>query len=160
MEEGKRLSIVKSLCEFGEWQKFLDKYNYPRSTADDLIKKYKNELRWEARNHLPGNRASQPGDPGRQVNEHTEDPEGRERRELVKTEAEKRHGKEPTHHKTLWSIRIKLPPDILSLCRKRYKRKGKSAKKFWRLAAYVFVGVELPRKTHTRKSHRGSKSRE
>jgi hypothetical protein len=36
LEEGKRLFVVKSLCRFGEWQAFLKKYDYPRSTADDL----------------------------------------------------------------------------------------------------------------------------
>jgi hypothetical protein len=79
-----------------------------------------------------------------------------ERKELIKKEAEKRRGKEPSHHETLWSIRIKLPAGIVALCRKRYKRKGKSAKNFWRLAAYRFVGLDPPQKH--RKSHRHGES--
>jgi hypothetical protein len=158
LEEGKRLSIVKSLCEFGEWKKFLDKYNYSRSSADDLIRRYHIDLKWEARNQLPGNRASQTGDLGQRVNDHSEDPEGRERRELVKEEIEKRRGKEPTYHKTLWSIRIKLPPDVLALCRKKYVRNGKRAKEFWCLAAYIFVDLDPPRKKHRHKSHRHPES--
>jgi len=40
-EEGKRLWIVKSLCRHGEWQAFLNRYSYPRTTADDLIERYR-----------------------------------------------------------------------------------------------------------------------
>jgi hypothetical protein len=152
LEEGRRLSIVKNLCRFGEWQAFLDKYDYPRSSADDLIRRYHIELKWEARTQLTGNRAIEDGEPARHINERRPDPNDDERKDLIRKETEKRHGKEPSYHKTLWSIRIKLPPDILTLCRERYERKGKSAKKFWRLAAYIFVGLELPHKKH-HKSH-------
>ena len=135
LEEGRRLSIIKSLCRHGEWQAFLDKYDYPRSTADDLIEHYNNEVRWEARTELPGNRAIQAGEPERPTNE---------RKELVKKEIEKRRGKKPSYHKSLWSIRIKLPPDILNLCRERYRLGGEDAKEFWRRAAYQFVDIEPP----------------
>jgi hypothetical protein len=37
LKEGERLFIVKGLSEYGEWQLFLDRHDYPRSTADDLI---------------------------------------------------------------------------------------------------------------------------
>lgn len=156
LEEGKRLSNIKSLCRLsglGEWQAFLDKFDYPRSTADDLIRRYHTELRWEARTELTGNRASQEGEPERHINERRPDPDDDERNDLIAKEAEKRRGKEPSHHKTSWSIRINLPPDIVTLCRKRYKRKSKSAKAFWQRAAYIFVKLEPPHKKH-RKSHR------
>ena len=140
-EEGKRLFIVKSLCGFGEWQAFLDRYDYPRSSADDLIRRYKNEVAWKAQNqHLPGNRASDLADPDRHVNERKADPDAEEREELVRTETEKRRERKPTYHKTLWAIRIKLPPDILMRCREQYKLPG--AKKYWRRAAYEFIGED------------------
>jgi hypothetical protein len=152
LQEGRRLSVIKSLCRHGEWKAFLTKYDYPRSTADDLINRYQNELRWEA-SEMPGNRANGHGQLGRPVNERQSNPDDVERDDLVKKEAKKRQGREPSHHKTLWSIRIKLPPEILTLCRERYRRKGERAKEFWRLAAYLFVRVEPPFRTH-HKSHR------
>jgi hypothetical protein len=65
LQEGRRLSTIKSLCRHGEWQAFLDKYDYARSTADDLIRRYHDELRWEVRNQLTGNRAIEHGEPER-----------------------------------------------------------------------------------------------
>ena len=141
LEEGKRLFIVKSLClnEFGGWQAFLDRYEYPRSTADDLIRRYKiHTMRKALDQNLPGYRAGSVPDPDRLVNERKGDSEAAERKELVRTETEKRREKMPTHHETLWSVRIKLPPHILIRCRKKYKRPG--AKKYWRRAAYAFIG--------------------
>jgi hypothetical protein len=145
LEEGKRLFIVKSLCEFGEWQAFLDLYDYPRSSADDLIRRYKNEVIWETQiQQLPGNRASDLADPDRQDNERKADPEAEKRADLVRAETEKRRDRMPTYHTTLWTIRIKLPPDILIRCREKYKLPG--AKKYWRRAAYEFVGEDPSRK--------------
>jgi hypothetical protein len=160
LEEGRRLSLIKNLCkhEHGSWQRFLRKYNYPRSTADDLIRSYKIELRWAARNQLPGYRAIQAGDFGRQMNKYNEDPEGRERGELVKVETGKRRGTEPSYHPTLWSIRIKLPTDVLTLCREEYKREGKRAKEFWLRAAYIFVGLDPPHRAHHHRSSSSSAS--
>jgi len=140
-EEGKRLFIVKNLCRFGEWQAFLDRYDYPRSSADDLIRRYKNQVMRETQiQQLPGNRASDLADPDRQVNERKADPDAEKRAELVRTETEKRRDRKPTYHKTLWTIRIKLPPDILIRCREQYKLPG--AKKYWRRVAYEFIGED------------------
>lgn len=141
LEEGKRLLIVKNLClsEFGEWRAFLDRYDYPRSTADDLIRRYKTHtMRKALDQNLPGNRASDLADPDRQVNERKADPDAEEREEVVKTETEKRCGRTPTPHQIYWTIRIKLPSHILDRCRQKYKRPG--AKKYWRRAAYQFIG--------------------
>jgi hypothetical protein len=146
-EEGRRLWIVKELCTYGEWQDFLDRFDLSRSTCDDLIRRYKNEVMWEAQDqHLNGNRSSDEtepttvADPDRHVNERTPDPDGDARKELIGKEAEKRHGRKPICHKTLWTIRIKLPEQVLTLCRAKYKDPG--AKEFWRRAAYAFVGVD------------------
>jgi hypothetical protein len=98
-EEGRRLWIVKELCTFGEWQDFLDRFDLSRSTCDDLIRRYKNEVTWEAQDqHLTGNRSSDEtepttvADPDRHVSERTPDPDGDARKELVGKEAEKRQG--------------------------------------------------------------------
>jgi hypothetical protein len=166
-EEGRRLAIFKSLCRFGEWQAFLDYYDFPRSTADDLIRRYKNEVA-EAQPQLTGYRAIDVADPDRQVNERTPDSDANEREELVTRETAKRHERRPGHHTTLWSIRIKLPPDVLALCHKKYKKPN--AKEFWRRAAYEFVGLdpdapedateqETGHRRHGKKNHRDRKSR-
>jgi hypothetical protein len=154
-EEGKRLFIVKSLCRFGEWQAFLDKYDYPRSTADDLIRRYKGASAEAETGQLPGNRSIDVAGLERHVNERTPDSDADERKELVAQETAKRHGRKPSYHPALWSIRIKLPPDVLKLCHKKYKEPD--AKEFWRRAAYRFVGLDPnapDRKRHSR--HRES----
>ena len=139
-EEGRRLSIVKQLCRHGEWQAFLTKYNYPRSTADDLIELYEAGLRTEGQSDLPGNRSNELGD--LQDKARARDRDEVARKDLVNRELEKRRGKQPTHRKTWWAVRIELPPDIVSLCRRKYKGMGKKAKRFWRRAAYKFAGVK------------------
>jgi len=138
-EEGRRLAILKALCRFGEWQAFLNYYDFPRSTADDLIRRYKNEVA-DAQSQLTGNRAIDVAEPDQHVNERAPDSDANEREKLVEQETAKRHGKHPSYHKTLWSIRIKLPPYVLALCHKKYKEPD--AKEFWRRAAYEFVGLD------------------
>jgi hypothetical protein len=78
--------------------------------------------------------------PERHVNERAPDSDAEEREELIRQETAKRHGRKPSYHKHLWSIRIKLPPHVLALCRKQYKTAG--AKEYWRRAAYAFVGLD------------------
>jgi hypothetical protein len=137
-EEGNRLAIVKNLCRFGEWQAFLDKYEYPRSTADDLIRRYEDDMKCKPQ-QLPGNRAIDVSGPEGQVSESTADSDADERKELVRLENEKRAGRKPSDHATDWAIRIKLPTYVLKLCRKKYKEPD--AKDFWQRAAYRFVGL-------------------
>jgi hypothetical protein len=133
-EEGKRLFIVKGVCRhFGEWQAFLNRYDYPRSTADDLIRRYQAAQS----HHLTGNRAIDVAGLERHANERTRDSDADEREKLVRQETAKRRGKKPSYHPALWSIRIKLPPDVLKLCHKKYKEPD--AKEFWRRAAYRLV---------------------
>jgi hypothetical protein len=138
-EEGERLAIVKNLCRHGEWRAFLDKYNYPRSTADDLIHRYEAEMKLRSQ-QLTGNRAIDVADPGQQASESTADSDADERKELARLEKEKRAGRKPSDHATDWTIRIKLPPDVLELCREKYKEPD--AKDFWQCAAYRFVGLD------------------
>lgn len=138
-EEGKRLAIVKNLCRFGEWQAFLDKYEYPRSTADDLIRRYEDDMKCKPE-QLPGYRAIDVTDPTGQASESTSDSDADERKESVRQENEKRAGRKPSDHATDWAIRIKLPPDVLKLCREKYKEPD--AKDFWQHATYRFVGLD------------------
>jgi hypothetical protein len=160
LEEGKRLGIVKSLCRFGEWQAFLEKYGLSRSTCDDLIARFKAQVAesQSRRAKMPGNRAIDMVD--RHGNERDLDSDADEREELVRRESAKRHGRVPSHHKTLWSIRIKLPADVLSRCHKKYKEPG--SKEFWRRAAYQFVGLnpdapEAATEQKTGNRHHGKK---
>jgi len=138
-EEGRRLAIVKNLCRHGEWQTFLAKYDYPRSTADDLIRRYEDEMKFRSQ-QLPGYRSIDLADSEQNVSESTADPDANERKELVRLEAEKRIGRQPSAHPTDWTIRIKLPPEVLKLCREKYKEPA--AKTFWQRAAYRFVGLD------------------
>ncbi len=153
LEEGRRLSIIKSLCQHGEWQAFLDKYDYPRSTADDLIRRYHDEVKWETRTQLTGYRSIEHGDPEQPLNERVPDRDNTELAKLVRKEADERRGKEPSHNNAFWTLRIVAPPEILEMCRRRYKRKPEKSKEFWTLAAYVFIGKDRPHKKH-HKSHR------
>lgn len=140
LEEGKQLFIVKGLCRirFGEWQAFLNRYNVPRSTADDLIRRYKDAMARKApAQHLTGYRSSGVSDPEPHLDG---DSDADELERSIKEETDKRHGRKPTHHKTWWNLRIELPPHILNQCRKKYKQPG--AKKYWRHAAYKFVGKD------------------
>jgi hypothetical protein len=141
--EGKRLLIVKRLCweRHGEWQAFLNRYNIPRSTADDLIRRYLNEMaRKSPSQQLTGYRSIDLSSRDYATDVATGEKNATELDELIHKEIAKRDGRKPTHHESLWSIRIKLPQDILRRCRKKYKRP--SAKEYWRKKAYEFVGVE------------------
>ena len=155
-EEGKRLWIVKSLCRHGEWQAFLNRYRYPRSTADDLIKRYRYEVKMAAQHRqLHGYRAIDLADADGQVNESTFDREAEEREELVAKENDKRRGRMP--HSEYWSIRIKLPPDVGTRCREKYKEEPDAAKEYWQAAAYIFVGLDPDAPDHNSHS-RGDES--
>jgi hypothetical protein len=138
LREGKKLFIVKGLCRHGEWQVFLDRYEIPRSTADDLIRRYLDAiLRSGETPHLHGYRANDVGDPARDRNNQTEDSDAAELAKLVEQEAEKRRGKTPTQNPEYWHVRIKLPPAIVTRCREHYKQPD--AKEYWRRAAYMFI---------------------
>jgi hypothetical protein len=136
IEEGKRLLIVKGLCPYGEWQVFLDRYEIPRSTADDLIRRYADKILQEGgRLHLTGYRSSS-ANGSHAGTELISDPTNA-LAELVEEENEKRRGKTPTAHTEYWNVRIKLRPHIVIRCREVYKEPG--AKEYWRRAAYEFV---------------------
>ena len=141
LEEGKRLFIVKRLCraKHGEWQAFLNRYNIPRSTADDLIRRFLNEMaRKSSSQQLPGYRSIDLDSSDYAANLAAAEKNATELNELVEKENAKRAGRKPTDHDSLWSIRIKLPEPIIRRCRKKYKHPG--AKNYWRRKAYEFVG--------------------
>lgn len=147
LKEGKLLWIIKSVCRFGEWQAFLRRYDYPRTTADDLIRRY---LETES-NELHGNRAIDVTDADC-ADEHTPDPNSDEIKDLVTKETDKRRGRKPRHHPTFWSLRIKLPREVATRCRKKYKEESDAAKEFWQAAAYRFVGLDPDEPNHNSES--------
>lgn len=147
LEEGKRLFIVKRLCraKHGEWQAFLNRYDIPRSTADDLIRRFLNEMtRKSPSQQLPGYRSIDLNSSDYTANLTAAEQDAAKLKELIKKENLKREGQEPTDHDSLWSIRIKLPARILHRCRKQYERPG--AKEYWRRKAYEFIGEHLDAK--------------
>lgn len=145
LREGEELFIVKGLSRFGEWQNFLDRNEIPRSTADDLIRRYLNELARKGRAvDLHGYRASSDDGADRRVTEQIRDSDDTERRELVAKEADKRLGRQPSHHRYFWSLRIGLPTRIIALCRDRYRLEQKNSRKYWQDKAYEFARQERP----------------
>jgi hypothetical protein len=145
LREGEELFIVKGLSRFGEWQTFLDRNEIPRSTADDLIRRYLIELARKGRVlNLHGYRASSDDGTDRQDNQHIRDSDDTERRELVAKEVEKRQGRQPSHHRYFWSLRIGLPTRIIALCRDRYRLEQKNSRKYWQDKAYEFARQDRP----------------
>jgi len=143
LKEGKWLFIVKALCrkQFGAWQAFLNRHDIPRSSADDVIKCYLDEMvRKSPSRQLTGYRSIDLSSPDYAADVATGEKNATELDELIHKEIAKREGRKPTHHDSLWSLRIKLPQDILRRCRKKYKRPG--AKDYWRRKAYEFVGKD------------------
>jgi hypothetical protein len=150
LKEGMWLFIVKVLCrkQFGAWQAFLNRYDIPRSTADDLIRRYLDEMVLKSPSQqLIGYRSIDLSSRDYATDVATGEKNATELDELIHKEIAKRDGRKPTHHESLWSIRIKLPQDILRRCRKKYKRP--SAKEYWRKKAYEFVGVEPEMETES-----------
>jgi hypothetical protein len=146
LEDGRRLSIVKDLCRYGEYETFLKKYDRARSTCDAHIRRYKNAVTWAAQDQqLARNGAIEETEPtvpdqNRKVNPRAPDPGADERKAKVEEERKKRTGRRPSHHRTDWSIRIKLPEEIIGICRAKYKEPG--AKDYWRRAAFAFIGLD------------------
>jgi hypothetical protein len=150
LKEGMWFFIVKVLCrkQFGAWQAFLNRYDIPRSTADDLICRYLDEMARKSQSQqLTGYRSIDLTSPDYAADVATAEKNANQLDQLVEMERAKREGREPTHHDSLWSIRIKLPHDILRRCRKKYKRP--SSKEFWRRKAYEFVGKDLEAETES-----------
>jgi hypothetical protein len=141
VEDGRRLTIVKNLCRHGDWQDFLKKYDLSRSTCDDHIRRYKNTLVLAAQvAQMTGNRSFDPADldPDRKVNPRSPDPNAEELKAKVEEEIQKRKGRVPSHHRTDWSVRIKLPPAVAAECREKYPDAG--AKAYMQQAAYGLIG--------------------
>lgn len=141
LEDGRRLLIVRGLCRHGEWQDFLKKYDLSRSTCDDHIRRYKNTLVLAAQiAQMTGNRSFDPADldPDRKVNPRSPDPNAEELKAKVEEEIQKRKGRVPSHHRTDWSTRIKLPPAVAVQCREKHPNAG--AKAYMQRAAYGLIG--------------------
>jgi hypothetical protein len=131
---GKWASLYKNLClmegkgAYGDW---LKKHDLNRSSMDDLIRRFEEEAIWEAQEQviLPESGKTDETDSapetatspygvtgGRQVNEHTLDPENDERQKNIQAETSKRAGVKPTRHKTiLYLQRRKVDSEKLAL---------------------------------------------
>jgi hypothetical protein len=132
--QAKWASITKNLCRHGEWKDVLEKHDLNRSSMDDLIRRFEEEMTWEAQDtalaaaNLPESGNLDPSEPdqalkssvytvtgARQVNERTPDPENDRREANKRAEIAKRLGVNPTHHKTILSLRRpKLDPEKLA----------------------------------------------
>jgi len=89
MEVGELLSKLKEACEHGGWGEFLAEYDLARSTADDYIRRYKDEVQiTESRQFEEPNPTPLP------------DPEKDAREAEIKEEQDRRKGKPRTHHQT------------------------------------------------------------
>jgi hypothetical protein len=127
-EVGELLHQIKKRCEHGEWGAFLDEFGLARSTADDYIRRYRDE----ADITVP-----------RQFNEAEPDPEAEERKRQIEEEKKKREGKKPTHHATQLHVRIKdLTPDQLALYRAERKENPDRVKDIWMRAFLSVIGEE------------------
>jgi hypothetical protein len=135
LEEGKRLFVVKGLSRFGEWQAFLDRYEIPRSTADDLIRRYLDSMLQQGCDvKLPGYRSGliNPAHLGSDLTDAEAD-----LADLIEEETEKRRGKTPSYVAQYFAVRIAMSAEMVKRCRERYKKSG--ARKYWRRAANTFV---------------------
>lgn len=87
LEVGEILYQIKEKCDHGQWGAFLDEQDLPRSTADDYIRRYKNEAQIA---EVQQNDTANP--------EPVPDPESDERKAQITVEQEKREGRKPTFH--------------------------------------------------------------
>jgi hypothetical protein len=132
--QGKWASLTKNLCRHGEWADVLKKYDLNRSSMDVLIRRYEEEVTWEAQDAALATKllnfsnldpaAPSESSPssvyavtgGSQVHERTPDPENDERQKNIQAETSKREGIKPTRHKTILHLqRRNLDPEMLAL---------------------------------------------
>jgi hypothetical protein len=123
--------LQKLFCKKrGDWKTVLEQCNLHRSSMDDLVRWYDDEIRFKAQEletnaMLPdsGNISTPEVISGGvlpitapRVNERTPDPTNTNRQENIKVETAKRTGIKPTHHKTtLYLQRRHLDPNRLDL---------------------------------------------
>jgi hypothetical protein len=133
-QQGQWLWIVRELCKLtghGVWQAWLDAHDgYPRSTAHDYIREFKNEVTWALQDQRAAREKSQAyvetselrtfGQTqiieDRKIHARAPDTENDRRTENVKSETAKREGIKPSYHRTiLYLKRRNLDPQKLAL---------------------------------------------
>jgi hypothetical protein len=134
LQVGKWLWIAHELCKLtghGVWKAWLDEHDdYPRSTAYDYIREYKNEVVWALQDQQAAQKKTEAtGETSeirtfeqtqiiedRKIHERTPDPDNDRRTENTKSETVKREGIKPTYHKTiLYLKRRNIDPNKLQL---------------------------------------------
>jgi hypothetical protein len=134
LQQGRWLWIVRELCMLtghGVWKAWLEAHdNYPRSTAHDYIREYKNEVAWAVSDQRAARENSEAGFEtseirtfeqtqiiqDRKIHARTPDTDNDKRTENIKSETARREGIKPTYHKTiLYLKRRNIDPQKLAL---------------------------------------------
>jgi hypothetical protein len=135
LQQGRWLLIVHELCRLtghGVWKAWLDAHDgYPRSTAHDYMREFKNEVTWALQDQQAAQKKNDEGDvetseirtfeqtqiiEDRKIHERTPDSDNDRRTENIKSQTVKREGIKPTYHKTiLYLKRRNLDPQKLAL---------------------------------------------
>jgi hypothetical protein len=129
-EVGELLHKIKEKCEHGGWGVFLEEYAIARSTADDYIRRYKEEALQvtESRQFEEPHPAPAP------------DPESDKREEDIEEEQNKRKGKPRTHHQSQVRPTIKdLRPDQTTRYWEEYKEAPKRVNGLWYQAFLAII---------------------
>jgi hypothetical protein len=129
LEVGELLYKIKEKCEHGEWGAFLEEYELARSTADDYIRRYREEAlitvprQFEEPHPAP-----------------TPDPEADEREQDIEEEQNKRKGKPRTHHESQVRPTVKgLRPDQTARYWEEYNESRKRVNDLWYQAFLTII---------------------
>jgi len=132
LEVGELLYKIKAKCEYSEWGDFLKEYDIARSTADDYVRRYKDEAELtEVRQFDEPNPEPKP------------DPQAEERKQDIEIEKYKRKGKRPEHNPTQVQVRIRsLLPHQTAVYWEERKENRERVEEIWRAAFFQIIGAE------------------
>jgi hypothetical protein len=132
LEQGELLSQIKEECDHGQWGEFLKEYDIPRSTADDYIRRYKDEVQ------ITETRQFEDPDP-----EPQPDPQAEERKQDIEIEKNKRKGKRPEHNPTQVQVRLRsLLPHQTAVYWEERKENRERVDAIWQAAFFHIIGAE------------------
>ncbi|HLZ51299.1 MAG TPA: hypothetical protein VKP61_11125 [Candidatus Acidoferrum sp.] len=132
LEVGELLYKIKEKCEYSEWGDFLKEYDLPRSTADDYVRRYRDEAGLtEVRQFDEPNPEPKP------------DPQAEERKQDIEVEKNKRKGKRPEHNPTQVQVRLRsLLPHQTAVYWEERKENCERVDAIWRAAFFQIIGAE------------------
>jgi hypothetical protein len=130
LEQGELLSQIKEECDHGQWGEFLKEYDIPRSTADDYIRRWKDEVQiTEPRQFEDPNPEPQP------------DHEAKERATDIEVEKKKREGKQQQHNQSEVTCRVRnLLPNQTAVYWEERKENQERVDAIWRAAFFQIIG--------------------